>query len=348
MPPPAQSPSNGPASPPPVAAGSARRTAGGSLLTSLLLHTLVVCVALLWVVRHDQPGVERRITFPGGGGGGQGRAPGVDKKRPAPPVRAPAPPASAARRLVADTPHPEVSVPELPALSGAPVPQLAPPVSQLAAAAAGLGAGTGGGSGTGLGPGSGFSRLNFLGLRANAVRSVVFVVDVSGSMVQGRKRQSYAALEQEVVRNLVALDPRTDFGLVVFSDRPEEFRARLATASDTAKSDAIVWLQARSPLQSPGNGTRSDLALAAAFALKPEVIIFVSDGLPAGVSPAAVLQLVRGRQAAMDSLVTIHAFAYYADSGQAFMRSLAGENGGEYRDVPAAPGDTVTPPRAAQ
>lgn len=338
-----------PAPPPPPATCSARQTAGGSLLTSLVLHTLVVCVALLWVVRHDQPGVERRITFPGGGGGGQGSAPGADKERPAQPVRPPAPPTSAARRLVTENPRAEVSLPELPALSSTPVPQLTPPVPGLSAAAAGIGVGAGGGSGAGFGPGNGFSRLNFLGLRtATAVRSVVFVVDVSGSMVQGGKRAAYEALEQEVVRNLVALDPRTDFGLVVFSDRPEEFRARLAAATDSAKSDAIVWLQARSPLLSPGNGTRSDLGLAAAFALKPEVIIFVSDGQPTGVTPAAVLQLVRGRQAAMDSLVTIHAFAYYADSGQAFMRSLAGDNGGEYRDVPSAPGDTVTPARAAQ
>jgi hypothetical protein len=347
MRPPALSPPNGPAPPPPPVSDSARRTAGGSLLTSLLLHTLIVCVALLWVVRLDQPSAERRITFPGGGGGGQGRAPGTNQERRAPPVRPPAPPASAPRRLVADTPRPEVSLPELPTPSSTPLPQLSPPTPGLSAASVGTGTGAGGGFGSGLGPGTGFSRLNFLGLRAAAVRSVVFVVDVSGSMVQGGKRAAYEALEQEVVRNLVALDPRTDFGLVVFSDQPELFRTRLAAAADTTKSDAIVWLHDRSPLQSPGNGTRSDLALVAAFALKPEVIIFVSDGQPTGVTPAAVLQLVRSRQTTMDSLVTIHAFAYYASGGQAFMRSLAGENGGEYRDVPSAPGSTVTP-RAAQ
>ena len=321
------------------------RPGRGPLLISLVLHSLIVICAIFWVVRLNNPSGERRITFQGGGGGGKSRSAGAETERRMQLARQPLQLASAAQRLVVDAPRPQVSLPDLPALKNNPIPQLNSLAPQAPGASLGVGTGTGGGIGGGIGVGSGISTVNFFGLRTK-VRSVVFVVDVSGSMVQGEKRASYAALERDIIKNIMSLDPRTDFDLIVFAGMTATFKIKMTAASETAKEDAVSWLKEHSPALRPqlGGGTRSDLSLSAAFALKPEAVIFFSDGMPVPVSPASVLTLVGQLQGALAKRIVIHAFAYYADDGKEFMEALAEQNGGEYRDVPSLPGSAVTPP----
>jgi hypothetical protein len=81
---------------------------------------------------------------------------------------------------------------------------------KIEGAAKGL-AGMGGGIGK-LG-----GTMKFMGVQS-AGTSVVFVVDVSGSMITGEKSvKTYEVLEREVVKFIKNLDERSAFGIVVFS-----------------------------------------------------------------------------------------------------------------------------------
>ena len=234
----------------------------------------------------------------------------------------------------------KVALPEMPAM-----PALTDVMPARMAGLGGMGMGPGGGGGGGLGTGGGGGNINFFGLRAR-VRNVVFLVDVSGSMVQGLKKNpaTWNTLEDEVDKAMRGLEPTMRFGLVAFASGVEAYKVDLTDARNDEKSNAIKWLKKQSPLEyidpnatekqkDKHHGTRADLALQKAFRMKPELIIFVSDGEPTDVNVDDVIKLVEQLQATMPRRVMINAVAYMADSGSKFMQELAEKNGGTFREV---------------
>jgi hypothetical protein len=209
----------------------------------------------------------------------------------------------------------------------------------------GFGFGPGGGGGGGLGEGGGGGNVNFFGLRSR-IKAVVFVVDVSGSMVENPKNaDSWLRLEAEVEKAITGLEPRTRFGLVAFSTGAEAYRPELTDARADEKKRALAWLKKSSPiteylntkdehLRDKHRSTRADLGLEKAFHMKPDTIFFVSDGAPTGgVTREDVEAKVEKAQAEMPRRVVINAVAYIPDSGEAFMRDLAKNSNGEYREI---------------
>lgn len=208
----------------------------------------------------------------------------------------------------------------------------------------GFGFGPGGGGGGGLGEGGGGGSVNFFGLRSR-IKAVVFVVDVSGSMVEAPKNaESWGRLEAEVEKAIKGLEPRTRFGLIAFSTGAESYRLDLIDAREDEKKRAITWLKKASPvteylntkderLREKHRGTRADLGLEKAFQMKPDTIFFVSDGAPTGTTRDEVEAKVEKAQAAMPRRVVINAVAYLPDSGEAFMRDLAKNSNGEYKEI---------------
>jgi hypothetical protein len=209
----------------------------------------------------------------------------------------------------------------------------------------GFGFGPGGGGGGGLGDGGGGGNVNFFGLRSR-IKAVVFVVDVSGSMVENPKNaDAWLRLEAEVEKAINGLEPRTRFGLVAFSSGADAYRAELIDARTDEKKRAMAWLKKSSPiteylntkddrLREKHRSTRADLGLEKAFRMKPDTIFFVSDGAPTGgVTREEVEAKVEKAQAEMPRRVVINAVAYIPDSGEAFMRDLAKNSNGEYREI---------------
>lgn len=207
----------------------------------------------------------------------------------------------------------------------------------------GVGTGIGGGGGGGMGGGGG-SGINFFGLRS-MVRNVVFVVDISNSMVSGAKSaRTWEILEKEVSKAVMGLDPLAKFGMVAFAADAEAYRTGLSVARSDEKSRALSWLKKQSPIETldpklkddvrhKHTGTRADLGLKLAFAMKPDTIIFVSDGEPTGDRPAGILQDVADSQKALGRAAAIHVIAYIPDDGEAFLQDLARANGGTYKLV---------------
>lgn len=208
--------------------------------------------------------------------------------------------------------------------------------SKIEGAAKGL-AGTGGGVGKVGG------MMKFMGVQSQG-SSVVFVVDVSGSMVNGKKSpKTYQVLEREVGKFIRALDDRSSFGIVVFSSDAKSFKTNLVRAHREERERAVAWLKKLSPEiyvdpkadeedKKFHRGTRADRGLAEAFEMKPDIIFFVSDGEPTGATPDQILKQVDQSQGT-GKKTAINSVAYLADSGQKFMRDLAEKNGGTFREV---------------
>jgi Mg-chelatase subunit ChlD len=195
----------------------------------------------------------------------------------------------------------------------------------------------------GMGKVGGTSMVKFMGQTAE-VQAVVFVVDISGSMIMGNKSaKTYDHLEDEIKRVIRALDAKTKFGLVAFSGEAHLYKPQLTLASSDEKQRAINWLRKQSPVEgtqatdaddkAKHRGTRADLGLEAAFKLAPDTIFFVSDGEPTGAPPAEVLKLVKEWQKGRPKPVAINSVAYLADSGQKFMGDLAKQNAGSFREI---------------
>jgi len=207
-----------------------------------------------------------------------------------------------------------------------------------------MGAGQGGGA-----AGGGFSFFGFRG----ATGSIVYVVDISGSMIQGTKdRTSYEKLEQEVIKSINALSPAMKFNVITFGSEAFVYQRTMVGATPMEKEKAVKWLKSYSPClllasgQMQGNDaawvsakgrrhnqTSSKLALNKAFEQGPDTIVFVSDGEPTDDQRDKVLWSVREHQESRSKRAVINVFAYKADSGQYFMEKLAKDNGGKYSDI---------------
>lgn len=233
----------------------------------------------------------------------------------------------------------KVALPDMPAL-----PSATDVMPGRMSGMGGFGFGPGGGGGGGLGSGGGGGSVNFFGLRSR-IKAVVFVVDISASMIQEPKNpESYARLEGEVEKAIRGLEPRTRFGLVTFSSGAESYRLDLVDAREDEKTRALAWLKKQSPVigflnakdeksKEKHRGTLANLGLEKAFRMKPDTIFFVSDGAPTGVTREDVDALVEKMQSTMPRRVVINCVAYIPDSGEAFMRDMAQKSSGEYREV---------------
>ncbi|MDQ3622878.1 MAG: VWA domain-containing protein [Verrucomicrobiota bacterium] len=306
------------------------------LIVSIAVHLLFALGATYFVVQQIQ--AKRKLTFTAGPPVANPSKRAIEHKvsmaRKKTTMSAPA---QAKRITTAGLA--KFALPEMPSMPSA--------TDVLPNRMAGLG-GTGQGFGAG-GAGGGMA-VNFFGLRAS-VKNIVFVVDISASMVGGKSKspKTYEVLEREVIKVISGLDPSAKFGIVAFAKGDTPYRSELAPARPDEKQKGINWFKGMSPgdakQRSTGKGgfkaykdgqhygTRADLGLERAFKLKPDTIFFVSDGEPTGSNAAQVLKQVEAHQKGLSKPAVIHAIAFLADSGQKFMRELAERNKGTFREV---------------
>lgn len=195
----------------------------------------------------------------------------------------------------------------------------------------------------GMSRAGGTSMVKFFG-KTTQVQAVVFVVDISGSMVMGSKSaKTYEDLEDEVKRVIRGLDAKTMFGIVAFSGDAYHYKPELVAATNDEKQRAIFWLRKQTPVgwdktedpeeKRKHQGTRADKGLEAAFKLQPDTIFFVSDGEPTGANPTQILKSVEEWQKGRPKPVMVNSVAYLADSGQKFMQDLAKQSAGSFREI---------------
>ena len=330
------------------------------LLVSALLHVVFFIIAGYFVVTRETVG--RKKFMPPPGSAEQARA-GAEHKvslgRKQSTMSAP----EQAKRVTTNSALAKVALPEMPELPSATTEVFANRAIGMGGAGNAFGAtGTPGG-----GSGGGGSGINFFGLRTRA-RNIVICVDVSDSMIDGssfdgkikKSERTYAGLEREVSRLINSLDASMQFGVVCFAGDVKPFKTALTPVNDADKNRAIQFVREHSPAtvlmaakrsvereaagfkptagaaagpQFNHAGTRASAALDFAFAMSPDAILFVSDGVPTDKIDKVLLQEIAAKQKQLPKPAIINVVAYLAASGQAFMKELAAQNQGSYREI---------------
>ncbi|MDB6172270.1 MAG: hypothetical protein JWL59_1581 [Chthoniobacteraceae bacterium] len=195
-----------------------------------------------------------------------------------------------------------------------------------------------------LGSRAGGSAMRMFGVQSKA-NSIVVCLDVSSSMITGEKSlQTYEVLEKEVIKVIRDLSTLARFGVVVFSKDAQTYRDVLVRATNEEKDKAVNFIKKFAPMQARNpkasveeqefhHGTRADRGLEIAFTMQPDVIFFVSDGEPTGTLPAQILEQVKVTQQQLPRPAIINAIAFLADGGQKFMKDLASQNLGGFREI---------------
>jgi len=218
-------------------------------------------------------------------------------------------PASPNQPLDRITPQRFISMPDLSAPSKTDVPI--------------IGIGTGGGdfSRYGLSIGGGASPGFFgLGRSARGVKSIVYVVDRSGSMID-----TFGHVQAELKRSISALRRSQRFHVIFFSSGPplENPPKRLVPAIKAHKDQFFAFLDR---VFTEGS-TEPGPAMRRALAVEPDMIYFLTDG---AFNANLVEKLDRWNQ---NKAVRIFTIAYFDMGGASLLEEIARRNGGEFKFV---------------
>ncbi len=186
--------------------------------------------------------------------------------------------------------------------------------------------GAGGGDGGIQGLEGGAAGTSFFGIASQGTR-FAYVVDISGSMRQGRKLPTAM---RELGRSISALPDFAHFYVVLFRSEPEvpPMQRGWSRARPGAIRTLIRWLEQ----VTPEGGTRPETALAMVFNLdvRPDVVFFLTDGeIPAESADIVAALNSRSRP------VVVNTIAFGDESSQELLKRIAKESGGAYRFVPS-------------
>lgn len=167
--------------------------------------------------------------------------------------------------------------------------------------------------------------------------SVVFVLDISGSMNQPMwddvlgygGPQKITVAKRELLKAIQALPRSWSFDVIAYDDCVYLWRPNLVDASDTHKTDAASWVTSRQPFGSTLTGP----AVAAALALDREnhLVVLLTDGAPTGWSPDEHRKMIRD---ANHQRATVDVFGIEATGGMlTFCKGVATDNAGRYVDA---------------
>lgn len=173
--------------------------------------------------------------------------------------------------------------------------------------------------GVSLGGGGG---VNFFGLRSSApgVRSIVYVVDRSGSMTD-----TFMAVRAELKRSVGELRRSQKFHVIFYNsgDPTENPPLKPVPAIEANKRAFYEFLDTVTPT----GGTRPERALRQALALEPDLIYFLSDGVFEAEVVERVKEWNRG------SRTKVYTIAYLDPQGRKLLELISRQNGGEFKFV---------------
>lgn len=171
----------------------------------------------------------------------------------------------------------------------------------------------------------------FFGIAGNAYK-IVYVVDLSGSLVLNER-----LVLSEIRRSVQALIPTQQFNIVLtYNEQVFEFRpATLVWANSEHKKQAEAFL---SRVVTAGNA-REEEAMARAFAARPELIYFLSDGAYHDIDPTNENAPKTSLETRLDQLnarreVKITVIGFEPLPGpRSVLERIARDHGGNFRTV---------------
>ena len=190
-----------------------------------------------------------------------------------------------------------------------------------------IGIGDGGGeagdlSKSGLSPAGGAAPEFFgAGGSVRGVRSVIYVVDRSGSMAD-----TFNRVRAELKRSISSLRRSQKFHVILFNSGPplESPPFRLVNATAASRKAFFEFLET----VDPAGSTHPENALRRALSLGPDLIYLLSDGI--NFDPALPGKLGEWNQ---DRRTRIFTIAYLDPGGREMLESIAREHRGEFKFV---------------
>ncbi|MGB7161492.1 MAG: hypothetical protein WBD40_25760, partial [Tepidisphaeraceae bacterium] len=183
------------------------------------------------------------------------------------------------------------------------------------------------GGGGGIGP-----KANFVGISGNA-RRVVYVCDATGTML-GLK---FKLLQKQLYKAMDILKPIQGFNVIFFKGGDSDaewsnpFAEELVVANPQNKQKVRGFIET---FQVVGKGTNPLPALRLAFAQKPQLVYFLTDGeFNNVVGYDQVLAEVRKLNADKSVKVNTIAFMSEDEKAEQALQTMARENGGRFVKV---------------
>lgn len=179
-----------------------------------------------------------------------------------------------------------------------------------------------------------FSKPEYYGLKLQAKR-VLFLLDHSGSMKK-RDEEATTRLDRakaELIYTIQSLPSDYKFSVLIFSTKTRFWQNQLLVANDKNKRKAIEFVKRIGY----GNltNTHSALAISLNFDSDLEAIYLLSDGRPTQgsiINPAMIVKDITMRNRFRHLKYHTIGFAVNGITAQ-FLKTLADQNGGEYREV---------------
>jgi hypothetical protein len=194
---------------------------------------------------------------------------------------------------------------------------------------------------------------NYYGIPIESKR-VLFVIDLSGSMLKpgatDAKMSKEAEAKRELQRCLKTFEANSAFGVFSFSDSVRKWKPGIVKADAAAKEDARKWIEAQAANGWTNTWAALDEAIRASaadpkndmgedYGLFADTIFLMTDGSPTNSTGQAqdptgkpewpkVLEAVRGWN--REKKVAIHCIGIGAEVNDTFLSTLASENGGSY------------------
>ncbi len=132
------------------------------------------------------------------------------------------------------------------------------------------------------------------------------------------------AAKRELIPVLRGLDEDSHFNILLFGASVESWKPHPVPATDEHRRASIRYVEG---LEASG-GTPALRALTEAFDADPDILFFLSDGMPTDANPQTILDQVREWNA--DDEVVVHAIGLGDRLDEVFMEKLATENGGTF------------------
>jgi hypothetical protein len=161
-------------------------------------------------------------------------------------------------------------------------------------------------------------------------KSVVFVIDVSGSMLEksGKTTRLHEAFDG-VMRALGGLEPSQRFNVLLYADRVDAFQPQPVAGERSAILAAFRYLESD---VNCGGSTNLQEALRNALAMDPDSILLLSDG-EANSEDSAILAEMRYLHARQKRKTRIDTVGFYLETGskpERLLKQLSAESGGGY------------------
>ena len=177
------------------------------------------------------------------------------------------------------------------------------------------------------GPGAGPREIDFFGIPANAQR-ICFIVDQSGSM---QMNDRIGMVKAHLSKAIQALRPGTFFEVIFFGGTNQANAIDGAGWAKANRAGKEKFLRAVGSVGATGGGTDPIAAFEYAFdslSPRPDLVIFLTDGLIQPGIPELLLRLNDGKPPSM-----INTMAVGEGCNDELLREIANQHHGKYRRI---------------